>query len=88
MSVAAVKGQCLSLLQSLEVLGPSTAAAAWRRSWAQVREQRWMKDRHATLLSERQGRSIVHRGFAKMDYISLSNHLYTENVVYRMDCHQ
>ena len=66
-SVAAVKGQCLSLLGRLEVLGPGTAAAAVRRRWAQVKEQRWRKDRQAMLLSERQGRSIVRRGFAKLD---------------------
>ena len=39
-SVAAVKGQCLSLLCRLEVLGPGTAAAARRMRWAQVQEQR------------------------------------------------
>ena len=66
-SVAAVKGQCLSLLGRLEVLGPGTAAVAGRRRWAQVQEQRWKKDRQAMLLSERQGRSIVRRGFAKLD---------------------
>ena len=44
-SVAAVKGQCLSLLGRLEVLGPGTAAAAGRRKWALVQEQRWRKDR-------------------------------------------
>jgi hypothetical protein len=43
----------------LEVLGPSTAAAAGRRRWAQVQEERWRKDRQAMLLSKRQGRSIV-----------------------------
>jgi hypothetical protein len=42
----------------LEVLGPGTAAAAGRRRWAQVQEQRWRKDKQAMLLSERQGRSI------------------------------
>ena len=41
MSVAAVKRECLSLLGRLEVLGPGTAAAAGRRRWAQVQEQRW-----------------------------------------------
>ena len=66
-SVAAVKGQCLSLLGRLEVLGPGTAEAAGRRRWAQVQEQRWMKDRQAMLLSERQGRSILRRGFARLD---------------------
>ena len=66
-SVAAVKGQCLSLLGRLEVLGPGCAAAAGRRKWAQVQEQRWRRDRQAMLLSERQGRSILRRGFAKLD---------------------
>ena len=66
-SVAAVKGQCLSLLGRLEVLGPGTAAAAGRRKWALVQEQRWRRDRQAMLLSERQGRSILRRGFAKLD---------------------
>ena len=66
-SVAAVKGQCISLLGRLEVLGPGTAAAAGRRRWAQVQEQRWRKDRQAMLLSERQGRSILRRGFARLD---------------------
>jgi hypothetical protein len=65
--VAAVKAQCLSLLGRLEVLGPGTAAAAWRRQGAQVQEQRWRKDRQAMLLSERQGRSILRRGFARLD---------------------
>ena len=66
-SVAAVKGQCLSLLGRLEVLGPGTAAAAGRRRWAQVQEQRWRRDRQAMLLSERQGRNILRRSFAKLD---------------------
>ena len=66
-SVAALKGQCISLLGRLEVLGPGTAAAAGRRRWAQVQEQRWRRDRHAMLLRERQGRSILRRGFAKLD---------------------
>ena len=70
MSVAAVKGQCLSLGR-LEVLGPGTAAAAGR--WAQVQEQRWRKDRQAMLLSERQGRSILRRGFARLNYILTSS---------------
>ena len=39
-SVAAVKGQCHTLLGRLEVLGPGTAAAAGRRRGAQVQEQR------------------------------------------------
>ena len=66
-SVAAVKGQCLSLLGRLEVLGPGTAAAAGRRRWAQVQEQRWRRDRQAMLLSERHGRRILGRGFARLD---------------------
>ena len=66
-SVAAVKGQCLSLLGRLEVLGPGTAAAAGRRRWAQVQEQRWRRNRQAMPLSERQGRGILRRGFAKLD---------------------
>ena len=66
-SVAAVKGQCISLLGRLEVLGPGTAAAAGRIRWAQVQEQRWRKDRQAMLLNERQGRSILRRGFAILD---------------------
>ena len=66
-SVAAVKGQCLSLLGRLEVLGPGTTAAAGRRKWALVQEQRWRRDRQAMLLSERQGRSILRRGFSKLD---------------------
>ena len=66
-SVPAVKGQCISLLGRLEVLGPGTAAAAGRRRWAQVQEQRWRKDRQAMLLSERQGRSILRREFARLD---------------------
>ena len=49
------------------MLGPGTVAAAGRRIRAQVQEQRWRKDRQAMLLSERQGRSIVRRGFAKLD---------------------
>ena len=40
-SVSAVKG--LSLLGRLEVLGPGTKAAAGRRRWAQMQEQRWRK---------------------------------------------
>ena len=67
MSVAAVKGQCICLLGRLEVLGPGTAAAAGRRRWGQVQEQRWRKDRQAMLLSERQGRNILRRGFARLD---------------------
>jgi hypothetical protein len=67
LSVAAVKGQCLSLLGRLEVLGPGTAAAAGRRRWAQVQDQRWRKDHQAMLLSERQWRSILRRGFARLD---------------------
>ena len=51
----------------LEVLGSGTAAAAGRRRLAQVQEQRGGKDRQAMLLSERQGRSNVRRGFAKLD---------------------
>ena len=66
-SVAAVKVQCHSSLGRLEVLGPGTASAAGRRRWAQVQEQRWRRDRQAMLLSERQGRSILHREFAKLD---------------------
>ena len=66
-SVAAVKAQCISFLGRLKVLGPGTAAAAGRRKWAQVQEQRWRRDRQAMLLSERQGRSILRRGFAKLD---------------------
>ena len=66
-SVEAVKGQCLSLLGRLEAMGPGFAAAAGRRKWAQVQEQRWRRDRQAMLLSERQGRSILRRGFAKLD---------------------
>ena len=49
------------------MLGPGTAEAAGRRRWAQVQEQRWRKDRQAMLLSERQGRSILRRGFARLD---------------------
>ena len=65
--MAAVKNQCFGLLERLEVLWPGTAAAAGRRRWAQVQEQRWMRDRQAMLLSERQGRNILRRGFAKLD---------------------
>ena len=49
------------------MLGPGTAAVTGRRKWAQVQEQRWRRDRQAMLLSERQGRNIVRRGFAKLD---------------------
>ena len=66
-SVAAVKAQWCSLLGRLEVLAPGTASAEGRRRWAQVQEQRWRRDRQAMLLSERQGRSILQRGFAKLD---------------------
>ena len=59
--MASVKGQCHTLPGRLEVLGPGTAAAAGRRRGAQVQEQR-----QAMLLSERQGRSIIQRGFAKL----------------------
>jgi hypothetical protein len=37
-SVAAIKGQCISLMGRLEVLGPDTAATAGKRRWAQVQE--------------------------------------------------
>ena len=53
LSVAAVKGLCLSFLGRLEVLGPVTAAAAVRRRWAQVWEHRWRKDSLAMLISDR-----------------------------------
>ena len=49
------------------MLGPGTGEAAGRRRWAQVQKQRWRKDRQAMLLSERQGRSILRRGFARLD---------------------
>jgi hypothetical protein len=42
-------------------------ADAGRRKWAQVQEQRWRRDRQAMVLSERQGRNILRRGFAKLD---------------------
>jgi hypothetical protein len=55
------------LLGRLEVLLPGTALAAGRRRWAQVHEQRLRKDRQGILLSERQERSILVRGFVRLD---------------------
>ena len=66
-SVAAVKGQCVTLLGRLEVLGPGTAAAAGRRGEAKAQELKWKRARQAMLLSERQGRNIIRRGFALLD---------------------
>ena len=66
-SVAAVKGQCVTLLGRLEVLGPGTAAAAGRRGEAKAQELRWKRARQAMLLGERQGRNIIRRGFALLD---------------------
>jgi hypothetical protein len=48
--------------------GTSYCHGHWkRRIGAQVQEQRWRRDRQAMLLSERQGKSIIRRGFAKLD---------------------
>ena len=66
-SVAAVKAQGHTLLGRLEVIGPGTAAAAGRRREAQVQEQRWRRARQAMLLSIRQGRDIIRRGFAMLE---------------------
>ena len=63
----AVKGQCHILLWRLEVRGPGTTAAAGRRGEAKDQEQRWRRARQAMLLSERQGRDIIRRGFAMLD---------------------
>ena len=66
-SVAGVKGQCHTLLGRLEVIGPGTAAAAGRRREATAQEEKWRRARQAMLLSERQGRDIIRRGFALLD---------------------
>jgi hypothetical protein len=57
-SVAAVKGQCHSFLGRLEVLGPVRRSRS--RGGGGI-------GKHTMLLSERQGRSILRRGFAKLD---------------------
>ena len=65
-SVAAVRAQCYSLLGRLEMIGPGSAAAAGRRRSAENQERRWRRERQAIVLSERQGRNIVRKGFAKL----------------------
>ena len=64
--IAAVKAQCHTLLGRLEVIGPGSAAAAGRRRYAEEQERRWRRERQAILLSERQGRNLVRRGFARL----------------------
>ena len=61
-----MRAQCHTLHGRLEVMGPGTAAAAGRRRHAEEQERRWRRERQAILLSERQGRNIVRRGFAKL----------------------
>ena len=58
--------QCHTLLGRLEVIGPGTAAAAGRRRYAEEEERRWRRERQAILLSERQGRNLVRKGFARL----------------------
>ena len=65
--VAAVKGQCHTLLGRLEVVRPATAVAAGRRREATNQEQRWRRARQAMILSARQGRDIIRKGFALLD---------------------
>ena len=66
LSVSAVRAQCHTLLSRLEAIGPGTAAAAGRRRHAQEQDRRWRRERQATLLSERQGRNVIRRGFARL----------------------
>jgi hypothetical protein len=69
-------------------LGQSLQQQLVRRRWGQAQEQRWRKNRQAMLLSERQRRSIVGRGFARLDYmsnLSITHHLF--NVTASMDCY-
>ena len=67
LGVAAVKGQAMSLLGRLEVLGPGTAAAAGRRNQAMQLERRWLLEERSTMLATRQGCNICLSGFAKLD---------------------
>ena len=66
-SIAAVKAQCTSLLGRLGAMGPGAVLAAGRRRGALEVERRWERERRAQLVSSRQSRNILRRGFAKLD---------------------
>ena len=66
-SVSAVKAQCSSLLGRLDGIGPGAVLAAGRRRGAMKVERRWERERRAQIMSSRQSRNILRRGFAKLD---------------------
>ena len=67
LGVAAVKGQCHSLLGRLEGMGPGAVSAAGRRKRAEEQERQWIRERRAHAQSARQGFNIFRHGFAKLD---------------------
>ena len=67
LSVAAVRAQCSSLLGRLEGLGTGAAAAAGRRREAMELDSRWRRERMAQIVSLRQGKNIMRRGFAMLN---------------------
>ena len=67
LSVCGVKGQASTLLQRLDMLGPSAAAAVRRRNAALQLERIWGELRRAHLLSVQQGKAILRRGHFKLD---------------------
>ena len=66
-SVAAMKAQSSSLLGRLDGMGPGAVAAVGRRRGAMEVERRWDRERRAALISARQSKNILRRGFAKLD---------------------
>ena len=60
--MAAVKGQCHTLLGRLEDLGPGAAAAAGSRREATAKEQKWKR-------AERQGRNVLRKEVCIAVYI-------------------
>ena len=67
LGVATVRAQCHSLLGRLEGLGPGTAAAANRRTWAAEQERAWQREDKAYSLARRQGHIAYRTGFAVLD---------------------
>ena len=65
--MATVRAQCHSLLGRLEGLGPGTAAAANRRTWAAEQERAWQREDKAYSLARRQGHIAYRTGFAVLD---------------------
>ena len=67
LSLAAVRAQSHSLLGRLECLGRGVGIAMGRREEVLELERQWRRERQATALSLKNGRSILRHGFAKFE---------------------